>query len=396
MSDPPGPGGPFGFPPGFDPESLRDAPLFRELQRVMAASSGPVNWELARQVGVAGVAEEGPDPEPTDDDHRALEQAVRVAELQVADLTGLEVPGELAHVRGIRRAAWVSSSAESLRPLLEPAAASMSEAMTAAMREQLPEEAAGFGPLLGQIGPLLQGTQIGTVLASLARQVLGRYDVAVPRSDTSELSFVVANIAAFEHDWSLDPAEFRTYVALHEVAHRASLARPWTQAYLRELLADYHATLTLDIEGLQQRLATLDPSDPEALQRAMQGEEALLGPVLDDEQRLKLRRIQAFMAATEGYADHVAAAVGRRLLGSFARIAEAMRRYREGEAADPVFERLLGVEIPRARREAGTTFCDTVAQRSDEPTLARMWESSETMPSSPEIDEPTLWLSRTV
>jgi len=396
MSDPPGPGGPFGFPPGFDPESLRDAPLFRELQRVMAASSGPVNWELARQVGVAGAAEAGPDPEPTDEHHQAFEQAVRVAELQVADLAGLEVPGEIARVRAIRRTTWVSSTTESLRPLLEPAAAHMADAMTTAMRAQLPEEAAGFGSLLGQIGPLLQGTQIGTVLGSLAREVMGRYDIAVPRQDTAELSFVLANIAAFEHDWSLDPAELRTYVALHEVTHRAALARPWARAYLTELLADYHSTLTLDVEGLQQRLATLDPSDPEALQRAMEGEQALLGPVLDDEQRLKLRRIQAFMGATEGYADHVTAAVGRRLLGSFPKIAEAMRRYREGEATDPVFERLLGIEIPRAGSAQGAAFCDTVAERSDEATLARMWESPEALPSSPELGEPTLWLSRTV
>ena len=31
-----------GFPFGMDPDELRDAPLFRELQRVMAASSGPM------------------------------------------------------------------------------------------------------------------------------------------------------------------------------------------------------------------------------------------------------------------------------------------------------------------------------------------------------------------
>jgi hypothetical protein len=58
-------GGGFGFPFGMDPESLRDAPLFREMQRVMSASSGPVNWELARQVAVASAAEAGDDREAT-------------------------------------------------------------------------------------------------------------------------------------------------------------------------------------------------------------------------------------------------------------------------------------------------------------------------------------------
>ena len=34
-----------------------DVPLFREIQRVLSSSHGPVNWELARQVVHAVVAE---------------------------------------------------------------------------------------------------------------------------------------------------------------------------------------------------------------------------------------------------------------------------------------------------------------------------------------------------
>ena len=56
---------------------------------------------------------------------------------------------------------------------------------------------------------------------------------------------------------------------------------------------------------MQERLATLDASDPEAVQALMESEEGLFGAVLDDEQRIKLGRIQAFMAAAEGYGDHV-------------------------------------------------------------------------------------------
>ena len=45
------------FGPFLDPEMSGDefaeAPLLREIQKVLAASSGPVNWELARQVAVA-------------------------------------------------------------------------------------------------------------------------------------------------------------------------------------------------------------------------------------------------------------------------------------------------------------------------------------------------------
>ncbi|HEX6130167.1 MAG TPA: zinc-dependent metalloprotease [Actinomycetota bacterium] len=394
MSDAPGSGFPFG---GFDPEALRDAPLFRELQRVMAASSGPVNWELARQVGVATAAEAGDDPVASDEDRRAFEEAARVAELQVARFTGLETPGELTRVRAVRRAEWVTASVDGLRGTIEPAAARIAEATARAMREQAPPEAAGIGGLLSQVAPLLHGTQTGTVLGTLARQVHGGYDVALPRSDTATLLFVVQNVAAFERDWSLDPTEFRTAVAVHEVVHRLGFARPWAAPRLATLLDDFLSTVTIDVGSLQERFSSLDPSDPDALERALGGEEgSVFGAVLDDEQRLKLARIQAFMAAAEGYADHVVHGIGRELLGSWPRIEEAMRRYREGEAGDPVFERLLGIEMRRERYAEGRAFCDAVADRTDEATLARMWHDPEALPSQPELAEPTLWLSRTV
>jgi uncharacterized protein (DUF2342 family) len=83
-------------------------------------------------------------------------------------------------------------------------------------------------------------------------------------------------------------------------------------------------------------------------------------------------------------------------LSTYGQIEEAMRRYRESEHADPVFERLLGIEMKREQYRLGKRFCDTVVEQSDEATLARMWDSSEALPSLPELDEPRLWLARTV
>jgi putative hydrolase len=393
MSDmPPG----FGFPFGGDPEQFKDAPLFRELQRVMSSSSGPVNWELARQVAIASAVEAGDDREPTEADRLAFEDAVRVAELHVARFTGLEGPGDVAQVRPVRRAEWVTANAESLRELLEPAAQRIGEAMDRATREQLPPEMQQMASFMGQISPLLMGTQVGQVLGFLAQRVLGQFDVAVPRSGPGAVLFVVPNIATFEKDWSLDPTEFRTWVALHEVTHRFEFARPWARERFREVLDDFLSTLTIDMEGMQAKLAGLDAADPEALQGLMESDEGLFGAELDDEQRLKLARIQSFMAAAEGYGDHVMHALGAELLGSYSQIEEAMRRYREGEAGDPVFERLLGVEMKREQYVAGRAFCDTVVELTDEATLSRMWESAESMPSLPEIGEPRLWLARTV
>lgn len=384
---------PFGVPPG---DVWNDVPLFREIQRVLMSSSGPVNWELARQVGIASASWGTEDPAPGEADRRGFEEAVRVAELQVAGLTGLQAPSDIPKVEAVRRGQWVQANIEGLRTVLEPAAAKIGAAIAAAQQDSIPEPSqAGVAQVLGQLSPLLLGAQVGTVLGTLAQQVLGQYDIAVPRPDDSgALLFVVPNIARFEKEWSLDPTDFRTWIAIHEVTHRFEFARPWALTRFRELIDDFTSTLTLDVGELQQRLASLDPSNPESMQEMLAGEDSMFGAVMDDEQRLKLRRVQAFMTAAEGYGDHVMHALGAQMLPSYARIDEAMRRYRETEQVDPVFERLLGIEVKREQYRLGRAFCDTVVELTDEATLARMWDSAEALPSMPELEEPRLWLAR--
>ena len=385
---------PFGVPMG---DIWNDVPLFREIQRVLSSSSGPVNWELARQVGIASASWSAEDPAPTLEDQRAFDEAVRVAELRVAEFTGLEPPGDVARVETVRRSRWVEANIEGLRALLEPAAAKIGDAVVRAQREALPEaaEERGMTQLVGQLSPLLLGAQVGTVLGTLGQHVLGQYDIALPRAGGSgTLLFVVPNIATFEKDWSLDSTEFRTWVAIHEVTHRFEFARSWTLPRFRELLDDYTSTLRLDVEGLQSRLHALDPSNPEAMQDMFSGDEGIFGAVLDDEQRLKLGRIQAFMSAAEGYGDHVMHSLGASMLRSYGQIDEAMRRYRESERTDPVLERLVGIEVKREQYRLGRAFCDTVVELTDEATLSRMWSGAEALPSLPELEEPRLWLAR--
>ena len=102
----------------------------------------------------------------------------------------------------------------------------------------------------------------------------------------------------------------------------------------------------------------------------------MFGAVMDDEQRLKLRRVQAFMTAAEGYGDHVMHALGAQMLPSYARIDEAMRRYRETEQVDPVFERLLGIEVKREQYRLGGPS----ATRSSSSPTRRRWRGCGTRP----------------
>src|SRR3989442_1005980 len=292
-------------------DPMNDVPLFREIQRVLLSSPGPVNWELARQVGIATASWGADDPAPTEEDRRGLDETVRAAELAVAGFTGLPTPSELADVQAVRRGQWV-----------------------------------------------------------------------------------VPNIAAFERDWSLPPVEFRAWVALHEVTHRFEFARSWVRPHFLGLVKDLVEHAELDLSGIERQLETMDFSNPEAMSEAFEGMGNFFGESSDPEQRLRIARVQAFMTAAEGYGDHVMDSVGRTMLSSFARIDEAMVRYREGRHGDEALERLLGLEMKRDQYRVGREFCDRVAELTDEATLSRMWESAEALPSMPELEEPTLWLAR--
>jgi putative hydrolase len=402
------------FPAASSGDPMNDVPLFREIQRVLLSSPGPVNWELARQVGIATASWGEDDPAPTDEDRRGFVETVRLAELAVAQFTGLPSPTEIADIEAFRRAQWVEANIRGLREMLEPVAVKLGSALSesgalpgsagmfglpgaGAPGPEAIEGAGGQAELMGammqRLAPLLLGAQVGAVLGYLAQRVLGQYDLAVPRQ-SGAVYFVIPNIARFERDWSLPPMEFRTWVALHEVTHRFEFAQHWVRPHFLDLVRDLVEHAELDFSGLEQRMESMDFSDPEALSEAFEGMGNFFGTGTDPEQRLRIGRVQAFMAGAEGYGDHVIESLGRKMLPSFARIEEALARYREGRHGDQALERLLGLEMKQEQYRLGRDFCDRVVELTDESTLARMWDSAESLPSMPELEEPSLWLSR--
>jgi putative hydrolase len=381
---------------GLPEDAFADVPLLREIQRVLLSSSGPVNWELARQVGIASSSWGSDDPRPDEGEQEELEGAVRMAELAVADLTGMDPPTEVTMVRAVRRAEWVEANVRGLRGLFEPGAEQMARALARARPPEpadAPEGSQVFEAMFDRMAPLLMGAQVGMVLGYLGQRVLGQYEVPLPRADQAGLLFVVPNMDQFEKEWSLPGDEFRAWVALHETTHAFDLGRPWVRDHFLGLVREAAGGMEFDLAGLQERLEGLDLSDPSRLSEALGGD--LLTGSLTDEQRLLLRRIQAFMAAAEGHADHVMAKLGRERLPSFGQIDEAMRRRHEGRSEEErAAERLLGVDMKLEQYRLGRAFCDTVEEMTDERTLARMWDSAETLPSMPELEEPRLWLAR--
>ncbi|HVM12500.1 MAG TPA: zinc-dependent metalloprotease, partial [Actinomycetota bacterium] len=173
------------------------------------------------------------------------------------------------------------------------------------------------------------------------------------------------------------------------------LGRPWVRPHLVALVREVAEGMEFDLAALESRLRDLDSPDPTALAEALGDPSELFGGEMTDERRLLLRRVQAFLAAAEGYADHVTDIAARDRLPSFGRIHEAVRRRHEGRPEEErMVERLLGLDVVPEHYRLGRTFCDRVAEVTDEPTLARMWGSTDSMPSMPELEEPTLWLAR--
>ena len=382
--------------PGLPEDAFADVPLLREIQRVLLSGSGPVNWELARQMGIASATWGQDDPAPTEDDLRGFEGAVRMAELTVAELTGMDAPPEVTRVQAVRRAEWVEANVPGLRGLFEPTAERMARALQTARSEEPVEVAEGpqmLEAVLERMTPLLMGAQVGAVLGALAQRVLGQYELPLPRVDQPALLFVITNIAAFEKEWSLPPDEFRAWVAMHETTHAFGLGRPWVREHFLGLVREVAGALEFDLTAIQDRLEGFDLSDPQKLSEAL-GSDLLAGE-LTDEERLLLRRVQAFMAAAEGHANHVVSVIGEERLAGFSRIDEAVRRRHEGLSQEErAVERLLGIDVKQEQYRLGRAFCDHVAEATDETTLAMMWESAEALPSMPELEEPRLWLAR--
>jgi putative hydrolase len=173
------------------------------------------------------------------------------------------------------------------------------------------------------------------------------------------------------------------------------LAIPHVRNRLEGLLTEYVGGFQVDGSGLEEKLGAIDPTNPESFQEALGDPEAMLGAMQSDEQRRLLPRIEALTAAIEGYVDHTMDSVGRRLIGSYGMLAEALRRRRvEAGQGDRYVGHLFGVELAQAHYDRGAAFVAGVFERAGEEGVAHLWEAERTLPTPAEIDAPGLWLAR--
>jgi putative hydrolase len=372
--------------------------LLRNLARLLT-TQGPVNWEIGRQLAHWTATEGQPESNPDPLARLRLEELLRVADLQVTNATGLDTAtvGGLLTAKPVTRSEWAMRTIDAWRPLLERLATSLGRTSEAPEEPELGTDPMSrlLGNLPQAMAPLLFGMQAGSMVGHLATRALGQYDLPIPRPPSNDLLFVSVAIDEFANDWSLAADDVRLWVCLHEVTHHAVLSRPHVRARLDELMSAYAGSFEPSSTLLEERLASFDPTDLAALQETFSNPEVLLGEMESPAQRQLMIPLQALLSAVVGYVDHVMDTVGRRIIGSYAPLTEALHRRRLEDAEGTRFvARLLGVELSAGAYERGAAFIKGVLERAGEPGLARLWHSERELPTSPELDAPGLWLAR--
>jgi putative hydrolase len=365
----------------------------------MLQSSGPVSWDAARQfaaqVASDGASEANPDPV----ERIRLEELARVADLRVADLTGLptSTTGRVVEILPVTRTEWARRTLDGWRPLLEKLSTSLTSASTAGQTEDATDD-----PLVSLLqgfsaafGPLLFGMQAGAMVGHLATRALGQYDLPVPRPPSDELIVVSRNLEEFGEEWSVPADDLRLWICLSELATHAVLGVPHVRARLNDLLLEYAGSFRIDPSGLEERLGDVDPTNPEALQAALGDPAALMGAIQSPAQQALLPRLDALIAAIVGYVDWVMDTTGEGLIGSYGMLTEALRRRRvEAGEGDRFVEHLLGLHMTQPTYDRGERFVQGVVERAGAEALARLWSDERNLPTPNEIDAPGLWLAR--
>jgi len=371
-----------------------DIPLFRELQRILAAGEGgPINFEIARQIA-GTIATQEPDPMPSDEAGRALADGVRGAEVLLSGYTRLPL-AEPLRTRTMGRATWVLAALDGWKWLLQALAKRFTDGFVQPGRDPAAGDPDPLSQMMGQVAPLLLGIQSGTVVGHLAADALARHDPPIPMEDDGALFFVTPNLEGAASEYDLDLVALHGWISLHEAARQVIVeATPWAGRYFRSLLLGLVESIEIDTGDMERRLMDLQSGGAEAL-TAGAGMEQLI-PIAETERyRRALGDLRSFLAIFEGYAEHAVAAVKPQLLGDTGQIDEAMTRRRvtptEGKQ---MLASVIGIERDRALESAGRTFCAAVVDRKGMAALNEVWAAPDNLPNLTEIKDPFVWMER--
>ena len=383
-----------------------------QLKAMMSGDAAePFNLELATDVARKTVAAQG-DSSIGNAARLEIEQAVQIATLWLSDVTDLSAVDGAVHAWS--RAEWVDQTMPMWRELVEPVAVGVSTAVVAAMRAQMgqlggedlaamPGLPAGMDPgaLMGQLEPMLArvsgsmfGVQVGQAVGALATDLVSGTDVGLPLVPGHGIALMPANIESFADGLEVDLAEVRLYLAVREAARVSLFAEvAWLGPQLVAAVQAYARDISIDTEGIESALQSIDPSDPAAMQAALS--DSLFTPEPSPAQRSALTLLETYLALVEGWVDVVADRAASKHLPHAAALGEAVRRRRaSGGPAERVFSQLVGLELrPRRLRDAANLWAALEA-KGGAVVRDGAWAHPDLAPTAADLDDPLGYVDR--
>lgn len=360
-----------------------------------------VDWSMASRVAqrVAG-------SDPLAHSYRAGTLASDIAEFTplaqelVEAETGWPSASGAARARVVDRAGWVEANIGSFQRLLAPLLDRVGEKMV--------------GPS-AYIAPKVAAAEMGVILGWMSRRVLGQYDLLVtepgadPLTDGLSLTnsgevvgdpedqdlvyLVGPNLLAIERKFGFSPREFRLWVCVHELTHRAQFTgvpwlRPYFLAQVRELLsaAEPDPTRLFTALGrLAEAIRTgVNPLDEGGLSALFAG----------PEQRAAMDRLAGLMSLLEGHGDIVMNRAAGDRIPSSERFHEVLSARRSAGGPASLIQKLMGLEAKMRQYEEGERFIEAVEAKHGKAGLDRAFESPETVPTLSDIRDVDAWMAR--
>ena len=359
--------------------------IMGQVQAMMQPHDGAVNWNLAKDIARRAAAQE-PDPSISSAEDTRVADALRLADHWLDSAT--ELPRGVSTTVGWSRAEWIEQTLPVWQKLVEPVAEHVVAAMTAAIPDEAKQMAGPFAALLNQAGGAMFGTQVGQALAGLAGEVLSASDIGLPLAPVGRAALLPTNVAAFAKDLDVPAEDVVLYLALREAAHQRLFAHvPWLNAHLLAAVEDFGRGTTIDIAGMEAKIAGIDPMNPAALQEALEG--GLFEPQKTPTQQAALVRLETMLALVEGWVDEVVAQATTERMPNAAKLQEIVRRRRAaGGPAEDAFAALVGLELrPRRLRDAATLW-GSLRSRKGAAARDAVWSHPDLLPTSNDLDDP--------
>ncbi len=344
-----------------------------------------IAWDLAEKVAVRVC---GRDPFAESYHYAGLApdfaELTAVAEEAVAATTGLVPATGAARARVVDRPAWIAANLSSFRRLLRP--------LTEKLGERL-----GDSPLT-PVTQRIAGAEVGALLGWMSTRVLGQYDLLVAEDedpdDQDVVYYVGPNVLALEKRFAFPPREFRLWLALHEVTHRAQFTGiPWLRPHYLGLVDQVLGAVDPDPRRFVVALGRV-ADDLKAGRRPFD-EGGLAAVLASPEQKQALEQVSGLMSLLEGHGDVTMDRAGADRIPSAERFGRVLRQRRQqANGVARLLQRLVGLEAKLAQYEQGERFIEAVEAVGGPRALDVIWEDPARLPTIDEIRDPQRWLAR--